>query len=191
MVDDSAPVRLNTRFFLALAVLFTVGTAPHTACSSSPVLSHSSSTPRPSEMPKQAGTPSKAPFARRLICPAFGSPAALQTKGEHRVILSWRASAPADSRHAAAAGYCIYRGVKHKDTSPTLVNSTPFPGTTCTDDVVENGKKYYYVVRAISATGITSIISHEAVAPIPRGELRNPSATGASAPSCQEPVSVK
>jgi hypothetical protein len=57
--------------------------------------------------------------------------------------------------------------------------------------VVENGKKYYYVVRAISATGITSIISHEAVAPIPRGELRNPSATGASAPSCQEPVSVK
>lgn len=190
MVDHSVPLKLSPRFSWALAVLFIVGTAPHTACSSSPVLSHSSSTPRPSEMPKQTPAPPRAPFARRLVCPAFGPPRGVETKREHKVILSWKASAPADAKHAAAAGYCIYRGAKHKDTAPVLVNSIPFPGTSCMDDVVENGKKYYYVVRAISATGIASISSNEAVASIPRGERRNPS-SGASAPSCRETVSAK
>ncbi|MGA7321648.1 MAG: hypothetical protein WBW98_14140 [Candidatus Sulfotelmatobacter sp.] len=107
------------------------------------------------------------------------------------MILSWRASAPADSKHAAAVGYCVYRSIKRKDPSPELVNSIPFPGTSCTDDLVENGKKYYYVVRAISAKGVTSIISNEAPAPIPTGQQSNPSASGASAPLCREQASVK
>jgi hypothetical protein len=107
------------------------------------------------------------------------------------VILSWRASAPADSKHAAAIGYCVYRAIKHKDTSPEQVNSRPFPGTTCADDLVENDKKYYYVVRAISAKGVTSIISNEAAAAIPTENKSNPSVSGASAPLCREPASVE
>ena len=71
------------------------------------------------------------------------------------MILSRRASAPADSKHEAAIGYCVYRGAKRKDPLPELVNSIPFPGTSCTDDLVENHKKYYYVVRAITAKGVS------------------------------------
>ena len=59
------------------------------------------------------------------------------------MILSRTASAPADSKHDAAIGYCVYRGSKRKDPSPELVNSLPFPGTGCRDDLVENDKKYY------------------------------------------------
>jgi fibronectin type 3 domain-containing protein len=107
------------------------------------------------------------------------------------VILSWRASAPADSKHAAAVGYCIYRGVKHQDPSPILLNSTPFASTSCADDLVENGKKYYYVVRAISANKVTSIISNEAPAGIPTGKGNSPFASGASAPLCREASSER
>jgi hypothetical protein len=105
------------------------------------------------------------------------------------VILSWRASAPADSKHAAAVGYCIYRGLRQKDPSPILLNTTPFPGTTCADDLVVNDKKYYYVVRAISDKGVPSIISNEAPAAIPKRS--NPSASRVSPPLCREPVSTK
>jgi len=107
------------------------------------------------------------------------------------VTLSWRASVPADSKHDVAIGYCVYRGLKRKDPSPELVNSVPFPGTSCTDDLVENDKKYYYVVRAITAKGVTSIISNEAPVAIPTGKQSNPSVSGASAPLCREPASVK
>jgi len=125
-------------------------------------------------------------------CPIFGSPSAPATPaaiGGHRVILSWRASAPADSSHAAAVGYCIYRGVKRKDPSPVLVNPTPFQGTSCADDMVVSDQQYYYVVRAISANGVTSIISNEALAAIPKQSL--PSASGASPPLCRVPGYVK
>jgi fibronectin type 3 domain-containing protein len=88
-------------------------------------------------------------------------------------------------------GYCIYRGVKHKDPSPELVNSMPFPGTRCMDDVVQNDKKYYYVVRAISAKGVTSIVSNEAPASIPAHSQTNPTVSGASAPLCREPANGK
>ena len=107
------------------------------------------------------------------------------------MILSWRASAIADSKHDAAIGYCVYRGTKPKDPAPELVNSVPFPGTKCTDDSVENDKKYYYVVQAISAKGVTSIISNEAPVTIPTGRQTHPALSGASAPLCREPGIVK
>ncbi len=102
------------------------------------------------------------------------------------MILSWKASAAADSKHASAVGYCIYRGAKHNDPSPELVNSIPFPGTTCADDLVENGKKYYYIVRAISANRVTSIVSNEAPAPIPSREPTSHSTRANSPPLCRE-----
>ncbi len=105
------------------------------------------------------------------------------------MILSWRASPPADAKHAAAAGYCIYRGVKQKDPSPVLLNAMPLSGTSCVDDLVVNDTKYYYVVRAISSKGITSIVSNEAPAKIPKQD--NPSTSAALAPLCRLPASLK
>jgi hypothetical protein len=93
--------------------------------------------------------------------------------------------------HDAAIGYCVYRGLKSNDPSPELVNSIPFPDTSCTDDLVENDKKYYYVVRAISGKGITSIISNEVPVTIPSGKQSHRPASGVSAPLCRQPVSVK
>jgi fibronectin type 3 domain-containing protein len=107
------------------------------------------------------------------------------------VILSWRASAPADSKHADAVGYCIYRGNQRNDPQPVLINSSPFPATSCMDDMVESGKKYYYVVRAISAQSMISIISNSAPAAIPTRERTEADVPGKSAPLCREPVRGK
>jgi hypothetical protein len=87
-------------------------------------------------------------------CPPFGTfpePPESQNKGEHTVILSWKASAPADAKHTEAFGYCIYRGEKRNDRSLVRVNLEAFRGTSCTDDMVQTGKTYYYKVKAISA----------------------------------------
>ena len=107
------------------------------------------------------------------------------------MILSWKASSPADSKHDDAKGYCVYRGVKHKDPSPELVNPIPFPGTSCMDDLVNNDEKYYYVVRAISAKGVTSIVSNEVPIAIPTSKGSNPPVPGVSTPLCREPATVK
>jgi fibronectin type 3 domain-containing protein len=92
--------------------------------------------------------------------------------------------------HDHAIGYCVYRGLKSNDPSPELVNPIPFPDTSCTDDLVENDKKYYYVVQAISAKGITSIVSNEAPVTIPTGRQSHRSVS-ASAPLCRESANVK
>lgn len=141
---------------------------------------------------RKAQTPSSPspPMAAPLTCPTFGSISAQTApSGGHRVILSWNASAPADPKHAAATGYCIYRGVKQNDPSPVLLNNIPFPGTSCVDDLVVNDQKYYYVVRAISAQGVTSIVSNEVPAKIPK--QGKASALAALAPLCRLPASVK
>jgi len=54
------------------------------------------------------------------------------------------------------------------------------------DDTVDNGNKYYYVVRAISAKGVTSLISNSAPAPIPTRDRTEAVAPGESAPLCRE-----
>ena len=193
---NSLGVTPNARVLAAVAALALVG-ALQVGCTSC------LSTPRPTPtqrleealrieaLQKTRAVASDPPVAP-LTCPVFGSsslPTAPQTEGGHRVILSWRASAPADSKHAATSGYCIYRGVERKDPSPVLLNPVPFPGTSCADDLVVNDKKYYYVVRAISAKGITSIISNEAPAAIPKRS--NPAVPRASPPLCREPAGAK
>jgi hypothetical protein len=188
MVDTSVRAKLSLRFLLVVAALAIVG-GVRMACtrSSSPAISESARRAI-QELRQAEAAPSNAPV-RPLVCPTFSSSpvAALpQAKGGHRVILSWRASAPADSKHADAVGYCIYRGNQKKDPRPVLLNSAPFPATSCMDDLVESGKKYYYVVRAISAKGVTSNMSNSAPAPIPTRERTEADVPGKSAPLCRE-----
>ncbi|MGC2367147.1 MAG: hypothetical protein WA252_05220 [Candidatus Sulfotelmatobacter sp.] len=180
----------NTPVF-AVVVLALAG-AGQSGCTGCRVAPSPTLSQRLAEYLRKTQTLKSAPPVAALTCPTFGSlivPATLQTQGGHRVILSWRASPPADSKHAAAVGYCIYRSEKHKDTSPELVNSMPFPGTSCADDAVENGQKYYYVVRSISANRVTSIISNEAPATIPK--QNNSSVSRTSPPLCREPAGAK
>jgi hypothetical protein len=101
------------------------------------------------------------------------------------VILSWKASAPVDAKHAAAVGYCIYRSTPRKDSPRVLLNSVPFRGTSCMDDQVENGKLYYYRVRAINANSRDSKDSNLAPAPIPTLPRTNPDSRP-SVPACRE-----
>jgi fibronectin type 3 domain-containing protein len=78
----------------------------------------------------------------------------------HTVKLKWRASS------SQVAGYNVYRS-----TTPAgnyvLINSSPVPGTTFTDNTVEGGLTYYYVTRAVDALGRESVNSNEASAVIP------------------------
>ena len=182
-------VNLKSSALVLEVVFFTVIGMLQSSCSSSPATPPS--TPRSEEALRQsAPLTSNAPVSH-LLCPTFGPPAkprTLHEKRDHTVILSWTASAPADSKHAAAVGYCIYRSEKRGDKSPELVNSISFPGTSCMDDLVENGKKYYYVARAISARGVPSIPSNVATAPIPTGKEKKASVSGNTAPLCREPA---
>jgi hypothetical protein len=165
-----------------------------TGCTSSRVSSSPTSAPHPAAALRQAGIAPGTPPAAILVCPNLGSSTVrptLQATGGHRVILSWKASAPADSKHGDAKGYCVYRGIKRKDPAPVLVNSVPFPGTSCMDDLVDSDKKYYYVVRAISAKGITSIVSNEVPVAIPISRPGHPSLPRASVPLCREPATAK
>jgi len=104
------------------------------------------------------------------------------------VILSWTASA-SDSMHADAAGYCIYRSTGRKDSPPERVNRMPLPVTSCADDVVEDGEKFYYVVRAISANGVISVGSNTVLARIPNGKPINPAKI--TAPLCRDSADHK
>lgn len=85
---------------------------------------------------------------------------------DHRVILSWTASAT-DAKHPTPLGYCVYRvSTKPEKGSPAStkpdsgqlvrVNVEPFQGTKCTDDRVPSGNIYYYKVKAIGLDGKAS-----------------------------------
>jgi len=193
MVDTWVRAKPSLRFLLVVGALALFGVLP-IACTRSSGPASSESIPRTADAPRQAGMASSHAPVARLLCPTFNSspvPTKLQSKSGHRVILSWRASAPADSKHADAVGYCIYRGNQRKDPRPVLINAAPFSGTSCMDDLVESGKKYYYVVRAISAKGVTSIISNAAPAPIPTRERTAAELPGKSAPLCREAATGK
>jgi len=117
----------------------------------------------------------------------------LAKNAEHMVILSWTASGLADSQHLDPVGYCIFRTIQGQNQPMQLVNSQPFFQTTrqlrCKDDLVENGKKYIYVVRAISASNKQSDPSNIVSAVIPTRKRSHPSES--SAPLCRETASEK
>lgn len=172
------------RVFLGTALVLVV--AASTACKSK---SSASEGPPKGPVQERRGLPP----ALRLTCPTLDSvlvPASRSRRG-HRVTLKWKASLHTDPKQPDAVGYCIYRGPQPNVPPTELVNHLPFPETQCVDDSVQNGKQYYYVVRAISAQGMMSEISEPpAPAKIP---TTPPSSfrTGTSIPLCRESPGIK
>ncbi len=78
----------------------------------------------------------------------------------HRVRLTWKASV------SMAAGYNVYRGTTPGD-NYVRINTFLVRGLTYTDDAVESGVTYYYVVRAVDTRGYESVNSNEISAVIP------------------------
>jgi hypothetical protein len=78
----------------------------------------------------------------------------------HRVKLTWEAS------RSKVAGYNVYRSTK-SGSNYRKINSAPVPGLTYTDDTVQSGVTYRYVIRATDAEGNESSNSPEFTVTIP------------------------
>lgn len=86
----------------------------------------------------------------------------------HSVTLSWKASIPrSNSKQDAILGYYVYRSMmsNHYADSNKL-NTKPLTTTQCVDTAVTPGMTYFYVVKAVTKTGLSGP-SDEAKAPIP------------------------
>jgi hypothetical protein len=79
---------------------------------------------------------------------------------DHTVTLHWKPSTAKNVR------YNIYRGPT-PGFHPDKLNSAPIDGLTFIDRTAENRTKYYYVARAVDATGQESSDSNEAFANVP------------------------
>jgi hypothetical protein len=96
---------------------------------------------------------------------ASGSPQTvpLSGAGTHDVILSWTASTT-----PGVVGYNVYRGTTPGGPYPTQLNSLPINGTTYSDETVQAGQTYYYVVTAVASDGVTqSAYSNQTSATVP------------------------
>lgn len=151
---QGSEIRHGVRRHASFWVILTLMVGTQTACSKQTAPEKASSQePRRPAVAISKTTPIAPP------CPPFGSFTAQtkpEVKGEHKVILSWIASAPADAKHEEAVGYCVYRGTKRKDQSLVLISPVAIQGTSCMDDMVATGKTYYYKVKAISIQKHTS-----------------------------------
>ena len=81
-------------------------------------------------------------------------------KKQHSVVLHW------DASKSTSVRYNIYRGT-NPGVHPTRLNDVPVDGLSFKDTTVENGKRYYYVTRAVDASGQESTDSNEASADVP------------------------
>jgi hypothetical protein len=174
----------NSPAFLALAVIAIAGAA-QTSCTGCQTAANPSPTQRLEQALKRRDALKQAQLVASSsraagadpTCPPLNAsmvPSTPPPNGGHRVTLTWKASAPADPKHSAAFGYCIYRGAPG-DPNPGLINNVPIPGTSCIDDLVANGGRYSYVVRAISAGGAMSVTSNAAPVAIPlTGSSKSP-----------------
>ena len=129
------------------------------------------------------------------VCPGAGIAPLTRSRpgtGDHRVILTWNASAPSSNPDSTAVGYCLYRSEKRKVAKKNprcndceQINFTPVAGTTCVDDVVRDGATYYYVATAISRSGQLSSSSNEITVVIPGSKQSGASSCAASPHFCR------
>lgn len=78
----------------------------------------------------------------------------------HSVDLAW------DPSTSTITGYNIYRSTQSGGPY-TLLNTSPIGGTAYTDDTVQAGQNYFYVVVAVSTGGVESVFSNQVQATIP------------------------
>jgi len=143
----------------------------------------------------------KSPAPVPPVCPAAGIAQLKRSQpgmGDHRVILTWNASAPSGNPDSTGVGYCLYRSQKRKAArkNPTCseceqINSTPVVGTACVDDLVQDGATYFYVATAISSSGQLSSSSNEITVAIPRGKQSAALPSTASPLFCRGQASSK
>jgi hypothetical protein len=188
--QDLLEIRLHSRTLLGVVAL--VGIMFQTEGVIGQVAPHTRLSTRSTEASKGTAHDSAAQDGKPVLCPVFSSPA-MQSQlqgGHHKVILSWKTAASTRSDDKdPVQGYCVYRKIKQNDAPLELINSIPFTGTTCTDDLVADDEVYYYVVMAISAKGRTSSFSNEATAGIPG--KKQPSVSVGSYPLCRKAARSK
>jgi len=150
-----------------------------------------------------AVVPTKQTEASKTLpsCPLVGPSQAKVVQSvarHHRVFLSWNASAPSPKPEGNAAGYCLYRShtqnaAKQKPPCADCdqVNTTPISGTSCVDDLVDDGAVYYYLLLAVNSKGKPSDWSNEAPAHVPSDEKLGPAPAGPAPPACRQTVAVK
>jgi len=157
---------------------------------------------RSGDAPTTIETPEKSVVQPLPPCPLAGAKRANMVSGRHKVILSWIPSVPSTWLRRGVIGYCVYRNrttfaprtSKASKALPNksfmcsdceLINSTPFDGVACVDDLVEDGASYYYVVTAINAHGKIISPSNEIPATVPTTKEPTSSATAGSYPLCR------
>ena len=152
------------------------------------------------DLPSEKPAVSTKPIQPPPVCPPAGvmalQPGAPGT-GDHKVTLTWNASAPSGDSNSAAVGYCLYRskvrGAAKKNPvckDCEQVNRIPVPTSIsrtrpgCIDDVVADSARYFYVVTAINSKSILSAPSNEIPVRIPDGHSVKPSQPG-TLPLCR------
>jgi hypothetical protein len=109
----------------------------------------------------------------------------------HKVTLSWTPSTSAGLPGNDPVGYCVYRSEQQisvkrlKDCKDCeQVSPVPITGTGCVDNLVKDGKAYFYVAITVNPGKQTSDFSNQTMAVIPpdRASRGGPS----SYPSCRE-----
>jgi len=148
-----------------------------------------------SDAPTEKRMALKSPALVPPVCPAASIAPLTGSQpgtGDHRVILTWNASASSSNRDRTPVGYCLYRSQKRKvaKRNPTCseceqINSIPVTGTTCVDDLVRDGATYFYVATAINRSGQLSSPSNEITAVIPHGKQSARPTSAASPPFCR------
>ena len=151
----------------------------------------------PNDKPAVATKPVQLP----PLCPLAGivplQPGAPGT-GDHKVRLTWNASAPSKDPESAVVGYCLYRSkIRHAAKKNPIckdceqVNRVPVPWTGCVDDLVRNSTQYYYVVAAINSKATLSAASNEIPVLIPpRHSVKRP-APPSPLPLCRAELQPK
>ncbi len=145
----------------------------------------------PAEKSLARSTPSQPP----PVCPAAGlaplTPATRGT-GDHKVTLTWKASAPSNDSLGAAVGYCLYRSKTRQAAKKNpvckhceQVNRVPIASIGCVDDLVADSARYYYVVTAINLKGTLSAPSNEIPVTIPPANQSAAPARPNSLPLCR------
>jgi hypothetical protein len=146
-----APITLSATASSGLAVSYTVTSGPATVSGSTLTITGVGSV---TVQATQAGTANYA--AATPVSVTFTVNSAVV----HSVTLSWTESS------GSVSGYNVYRSTQ-SGAGYTVVNSSLIPSPSYTDGIVSCGQTYYYVVTAVSTSGVESAYSAQVSAVIP------------------------